>query len=85
MKWQLQDAKAKFSEVVDATLKKGPQIITRRGVETVVLLTINEWERLKQNARPTALDVLLGPGPRWDDDFIPPRPRLRRRKPPVFE
>lgn len=31
--WQLQDAKARFSEFLDAALSKGPQIVTRRGVE----------------------------------------------------
>src|SRR5205814_1831201 len=35
--WQVQDAKARFSELLDATLKKGPQIVTRRGVEMVAL------------------------------------------------
>lgn len=82
MKWQLQDAKARFSEFIDAALKKGPQIVTRRGVETAVLVPIDEWKRLQQNAKPNILDVLLGPGPRWDDDFLPRRGRLRHRKPP---
>jgi hypothetical protein len=35
--WQVQDAKARFSEFLDATIKKGPQVVTRRGVETAVL------------------------------------------------
>jgi len=35
--WQLQEAKNKFSEVVDEALKHGPQVITKRGVETVIV------------------------------------------------
>ena len=34
MAWQLQDAKARFSEFLNAAIKKGPQVVTRRGVET---------------------------------------------------
>jgi antitoxin Phd len=79
--WKLQDAKAKFSEFVDAALKKGPQVVTRRGVETAVLLPIEEWNRLQAAARPTVKEILLGPGPRYDD-WIPERRRdLKLRKP----
>jgi len=31
--WRVQDAKARFSELRDATIEKGPQVVTRRGVE----------------------------------------------------
>ncbi len=44
--WQLQEAKARLSEVVDTAAKKGPQVITRRGVETAVLVSIQEWRRM---------------------------------------
>jgi prevent-host-death family protein len=44
--WQLQEAKARFSELIDAATKKGPQIITRRGVETAVICPIEEWKRI---------------------------------------
>jgi antitoxin Phd len=47
MAWQVYDAKARFSEFLDATLKDGPQILTRRGVETAVLVPIDEWKHLK--------------------------------------
>ena len=47
MAWQVYDAKARFSEFLDATLKEGPQVVTRRGVETAVLVPIDEWKRLK--------------------------------------
>ncbi|MBB5064622.1 type II toxin-antitoxin system Phd/YefM family antitoxin [Granulicella mallensis] len=47
--WQLQEAKAKFSEVIDTAEKKGPQIVTRHGVETAVIVPINQWKQLLKN------------------------------------
>jgi antitoxin Phd len=44
--WQLQEAKSKFSEVVDRALAQGAQIITRRGRKAVVVLPFAEYERL---------------------------------------
>jgi prevent-host-death family protein len=82
--WQVQEAKARFSELLDAALKKGPQIVTRRGEEAAVVVPIEEWRRLQKAARPGLKAVLLGPGPRYDD-LIPKRPRLRRREPVGFE
>lgn len=80
--WQVQDAKARFSEFLDATIKKGPQVVTRRGVETAVMVPIEEWHRLKAAARPALKEWLLGPGPRFEIP-VPARGRLRRR--PVVE
>jgi antitoxin Phd len=82
MKWQVQEAKAGFSELLDATLKKGPQIVTRRGVETAVLVPIDEWKRLQTVARPTLKDVLLALEPRFELE-LPKRGKMRRR--PVIE
>lgn len=45
-KWQLQDAKNRFSEVVKKARKDGPQIVTRRGTETVVVISIEEYRHL---------------------------------------
>jgi antitoxin Phd len=44
--WQLQEAKNKFSEVVDEALKHGPQVITKRGVETVIVLSYAEYRQM---------------------------------------
>jgi antitoxin Phd len=76
--WQLQQAKARFSEFLDAALKKGPQVVTRRGVETAVLVPIEEWRRMQQASRPNIKDLLLGPGPRFDM-VLPKRGRWKRR------
>lgn len=76
MAWQVYDAKARFSELLDTALKDGPQVVTRRGVETAVLVSIDEWKRLKSTSRPSIKDILLDPnGPH--DLYIPPRRRLR--------
>jgi len=44
--WQLQVAKNKLSQVVDEAQRSGPQIITRRGVKTAVVLSFEEYRRL---------------------------------------
>jgi len=50
--WQLQEAKSRFSELVELTLREGPQLITRRGEEAVVVLAANDFRRLSgQTAR----------------------------------
>jgi prevent-host-death family protein len=46
--WQLQQAKNRFSEVVEKALHQGPQVITRRGTATVVLLSVEEYRRLRR-------------------------------------
>ncbi|MFH1815070.1 MAG: type II toxin-antitoxin system Phd/YefM family antitoxin [Pseudomonadota bacterium] len=56
--WPVQDAKARFSEFLDACLSKGPQMVTRRGVEAAVLVSIPEWRRL-QALGGLSLKVLL--------------------------
>jgi prevent-host-death family protein len=46
--WQLQEAKNRFSEVVEEALTHGPQTVTRHGREVVVVLSMEEFKRLKQ-------------------------------------
>ena len=82
-KWQLQDAKARFSELIEDTLEKGPQVVTRRGIDTAVIVSIEEWRKMRERSRPTLKEVLLGPGPR--DIPLPKRGIHKSRKPPVFE
>ena len=47
--WQLQEAKAKFSEVVKEAVEHGPQIITKHGVETVLLISVKDYRKVNQN------------------------------------
>jgi prevent-host-death family protein len=81
--WQLQEAKARFSEFLDAALTKGPQVVTRRGVEAAVLVPIEEWRRMQSSARPSIKELLLS-GPRFEN-LIPPRRKMKRRAPVEFE
>lgn len=52
--WRLQDAKARFSQVVEAALEGEPQHITRRGKRAVVVLSEQAFESLQQSARVAA-------------------------------
>jgi prevent-host-death family protein len=47
--WQLQEAKNRFSEVVNKALEEGPQVVTRRGEEVVVILSRDEYNQLKKS------------------------------------
>ncbi len=47
----MRDARARFGELLDATVKEGPQVVTRRGIETAVLVPVDEWRRLRQSSR----------------------------------
>ena len=67
--WPVQDAKARFSEFLDACLLEGPQMVTRRGAEAAVLVLapVQEWRRLQSAARTTFCRWMpqtsgLGPG-----------------------
>ena len=46
-RWQLQQAKQRFSELVERARTDGPQVVTRNGREVVVILDIEEYERLR--------------------------------------
>ena len=56
--WQLQDAKSHFSEVVERSLTEGPQLVTRRGQEAVVIMAAREYKRLTGNT-PSLMSALL--------------------------
>lgn len=59
--WNLQDAKNRFSELVREALRAGPQVVTRRGKETAVVLSVEEYRRL---ARPkVSLVKFMGSSP----------------------
>ena len=56
--WQLQDAKSKFSEMVEKAVREGAQIVTKRGKNTVVVMPYAEYEKLIQHGNSLA-DFLL--------------------------
>jgi antitoxin Phd len=48
-RWQLQDAKNRFSEVVEKAVNEGPQIVTKRGEDTVVVLSMAEYKKVSKS------------------------------------
>lgn len=61
--WQLQEAKSRFSEVVELSLSEGPQLVTRRGQDAVVVLAAKDYRRLSGSS---ALKELLLNAPRGE-------------------
>ncbi len=82
--WQVQTAKARFSEFLEASLRDGPQIVTKRGVETAVLVPIDQWRRMESITKPNLKDLLLAPGAR-SDSLTSERVDHRRRTMPVLD
>jgi prevent-host-death family protein len=78
--WPVQDAKSRFSEFLKASLTEGPQVVTLRGVETAVLVPMQEWRSLHARARPTLKALLLSQEARGGLN-LQPRGHLRRRTP----
>ena len=79
-RWPVQDAKARFSELLDTTISEGPQIVTKRGVETAVLVPIEQWRRLEQMTRPDLKELFLTSEARTET-LVPPRGGHCRRAP----
>jgi antitoxin Phd len=77
--WPVQDAKARFSEFLKASLTEGPQVVTLRGVETAVLVPMQEWREMRERARPSLKALLLAPEGRGELE-LPPRGLRQRRR-----
>jgi prevent-host-death family protein len=87
------DITTRLSDLVETTLKEGPQVVTKDGVETAVLIPIEDWKHLKasqaenlsgEGSQRSLKEILLDPsGPH--DIYIPPRGRYGRRTPVEFE
>ena len=76
--WSIQDAKNRFSEVVDKARRK-PQTVTKHGKPAVVVLAADEYERLRRLERlkaPSFVEMLLAI-PRGDIEFDRIKARLR--------
>jgi len=82
--WPVQDAKARFSEFLERCLVEGPQIVTKRGAETAVLVRVDEWRRLQAAARPSLKQLLLSEGARAAIP-VPQRGAARRRGLPTLD
>ena len=82
--WPVQDAKARFSEFLDACIAEGPQMVTRRGTEAAVLVPVEVWNRLQSAARPSLKALLLSDEGRTEL-LLPARGNARRRDPQEIE
>lgn len=76
--WQLQEAKNRLSEVIDLAVKKGPQVITRHGKETAVVLSTDDYRRLIVSQGTLADFFLNSPLAGSDLDLERDRSPLRR-------
>jgi len=93
--WPIQDAHDRFEEIFEASLREGPQTVTKDGVAAAVMVPIDEWRRLTRTngaaqrdppaKYPTLIDWLLAPEPKIDnlEEMIGPRGRFKRHRPPV--
>jgi prevent-host-death family protein len=61
VRWQLQEAKQRFSEVVRRALEDGPQVVTRRGEDAVVVVSTKEYARLQGDKPDFAAFLLAAP------------------------
>ena len=69
--WSLQDAKNRFSAVVNAAIEGTPQRVTRRGKPAVVVISAEAYERLRhlEKEKAPTLPQLLLAMPQDDDEF----------------
>lgn len=79
--WPVQHAKAKFSEFLEACIADGPQMVTKRGLETAVLVPVSQWRQLEATSRPSLKALLLTDSGRGAI-AVPARGAARRRTPP---
>lgn len=88
LNWSVQNAKARFSELLDTCIHEAPQVVTKRGKKVAVLVSIEEWQRLQNQARPSLKQLLLDDSARFDSLPIPQRSakkHSKRREIPTFE
>ncbi len=79
--WAVQEAKARFSELLERSISDGPQLVTKRGEAAAMLVAVGEWNALQQRAKHSLKDVLLDPaGPKLDGFVLPERGRKAWRR-----
>ncbi len=77
--WPVQDAKARFSELLESSIKHGPQLVTKHGRAAAVLVPVKQWDAMRAGARPDLKQVLLDRTGPFDLN-IPVRGGLKLRK-----
>jgi antitoxin Phd len=79
--WPVQDAKARFSELLDTCIAQGPQMVTKRGAEAAVLVPVAQWRRLQSSARPSLKALLMSDEGRGE--LVLPERGLDQHRPAV--
>ena len=77
--WPVQEAKSRFSELIDQSLDEGAQIITRHGRATAVVLPYAQWLTLSAKGQRDLKAVLLAPSTQHLELLIAPRGTLKLR------
>jgi prevent-host-death family protein len=77
--WPIQDAKARFSEFLDACISNGPQMVSKRGIDAAVLVPLPVWQRMQATSRMTLKELLLSDQGRSDIFSVPLRGKAKRR------
>ena len=79
--WPVQDAKARFSELLEACVAQGPQMVTKRGAEAAVLVPVAQWRRMQSLARPSLKALLMSDEGRGE--LVLPERGLDQHRPAV--
>ena len=79
--WPVQDAKARFSELLEACIAQGPQMVTKRGAEAAVLVPVAQWRRMQSVARPSLKALLMSDEGRGE--LVLPERGLDQHRPAV--
>jgi prevent-host-death family protein len=82
--WQVQEAKARFSEMLERAVSDGPQFVTKHGKEAAVLLSVDAWRDLEARARPSLKELLMSDDARTDE-LVPPRRKIKLRPPVALD
>jgi prevent-host-death family protein len=77
--WPIQDAKARFSEFLDACISNGPQMVSKRGVDAAVLVPLPVWQRMQATSRMSLKELLLSEQGRSDGFSVAVRGNAKRR------
>ena len=82
--WQVEEEKARFNEFMAAAERDGPQIVTRWGVETAVLVPIAQWRSMEKRTKRNIKELLLAPEARTEN-LTPPRSEMAFRELPALD
>lgn len=75
--WQLQEAKNKFSKVVEEAVQSGPQVITKHGVETAVVISYEMYQQIYKKKEPLSRFLRESPLAKYDVDLTRDNSPLR--------